>query len=122
LNQGNATLPVRYSIGRADFVCNLRRQKMMKSLKHMLQVAAFASVAVGAGPAFAADPTGIWYDHTGRGAVEIVKCGSNLCGKLVWLKNASHKEGPQDQIQRRADAYESQVAEGRRLPRHEVLQ
>ena len=123
---------------------------MIKSLKHMLQVAAFAGVAVGAGPAFAAEPTGIWYDHTGRGAVEIVKCGSNLCGKLVWLKNASHKEGcglqiigdvkplssgvwdggwiyrsregPQDQIQRRADAYESQVAEGRRLPGHEVPQ
>jgi uncharacterized protein (DUF2147 family) len=66
---------------------------MTKRLKHMLQVAAFAGVAAGAGPAFAADPTGIWYDHTGRGAVEIVKCGSNLCGKLVWLKNASHKEG-----------------------------
>jgi uncharacterized protein (DUF2147 family) len=66
---------------------------MIKSLKHMLQAAAFATVAVGASPSFAAEPTGLWYDHTGRGAVEIVKCGNNLCGKLVWLKNPSHKEG-----------------------------
>jgi uncharacterized protein (DUF2147 family) len=66
---------------------------MIKSLKHVLQVAAFAAVAVGASPALAIEPTGLWYDHTGRGAVEIVKCGNNLCGKLVWLKNASHKEG-----------------------------
>jgi uncharacterized protein (DUF2147 family) len=67
---------------------------MIKSLKHMLQVAAFASVAAGASPAFAAEPTGIWYDHTGRGAVEIVKCGgNNLCGRLVWLKHSNHKEG-----------------------------
>ena len=75
------------------FRVQLEEAKMTKRLKHMLQVAVFAGVAAGAGPAFAADPTGIWYDHTGRGAVEIVKCGSNLCGKLVWLKNASHKEG-----------------------------
>ena len=66
---------------------------MIESLKHVLQVAAFAAVAVGASPALAIEPTGLWYDHTGRGAVEIVKCGNNLCGKLVWLKNASHKEG-----------------------------
>jgi len=67
---------------------------MIKSLKHMLQIAAFATVAVGASPALAAEPTGIWYDHTGRGAVEIVKCGgNNLCGRLVWLKHSNHKEG-----------------------------
>ena len=60
----------------------------------MLQVAAFAvRRMLGAGPAFAAEPTGLWYDHTGRGVVEIIKCGGNLCGKLVWLKNPSHKEG-----------------------------
>ena len=66
---------------------------MIKGLEHVLRVAVFATIAGGASPAFAAEPTGLWYDHTGRGAVEIVKCGNNLCGKLVWLKNASHKEG-----------------------------
>jgi uncharacterized protein (DUF2147 family) len=67
---------------------------MIEGLKRVLSVAAFAVVGLAAAPSFAAEPTGIWYDHTGRGAVEIVKCGgNNLCGKLVWLKNPSHKEG-----------------------------
>ena len=47
-------------------------------------------VAFGAGSAFAVEPTGLWYDHTGRGAVEITKCGGQLCGRLVWLKDAQH--------------------------------
>jgi uncharacterized protein (DUF2147 family) len=66
---------------------------MSKGPKHVLRVAALAMIAAGASPALAAEPTGIWYDHTGRGAVEIVKCGNALCGRLVWVKNASHKEG-----------------------------
>lgn len=41
-----------------------------------------------AGAAHAApSPAGLWIDHTGRGAVEIVQCGSSLCGKIVWLKD-----------------------------------
>jgi uncharacterized protein (DUF2147 family) len=36
---------------------------------------------------------GVWVDHTGRGAVEISECGANLCGRLVWLKDESHKKG-----------------------------
>ena len=65
---------------------------MIKSLGHMLQIAAFATVAVGASPALAVEPTGLWYDHTGRGAVEIVKCGNQLCGKLVWLKDERNRK------------------------------
>ena len=38
-------------------------------------------------------PTGIWIDHTGRGAVEITECGANLCGRLVWLKDSANKKG-----------------------------
>lgn len=29
--------------------------------------------------------TGIWYDDTKRGAVEISQCGDKLCGHVVWL-------------------------------------
>ena len=36
-------------------------------------------------------PTGVWIDHTGRGAVEITECASALCGRIVWLKDAGHK-------------------------------
>jgi uncharacterized protein (DUF2147 family) len=37
-------------------------------------------------------PTGVWVDHTGRGAVEITECAGNaLCGRIVWLKDAANK-------------------------------
>lgn len=30
--------------------------------------------------------TGVWIDHTGRGAVEIQPCGDSLCGRIAWVK------------------------------------
>ena len=36
-----------------------------------------------AGPAFAADVTGLWATPTNGGQVEIARCGNSLCGKLV---------------------------------------
>ena len=63
---------------------------MIKEVRTTLQAAVFAGVALAAGSAFAVEPTGLWYDHTGRGAVEITRCGSQLCGRLVWLKDAQH--------------------------------
>lgn len=48
-----------------------------------------ALTVAGAAAAHAANtPTGIWYDETGRGAVEISDCGGTLCGKVVWIKDA----------------------------------
>ncbi len=32
--------------------------------------------------------TGVWLDHTGRGAVQIRDCDGALCGQIVWLKEA----------------------------------
>lgn len=40
--------------------------------------------------AAASGPTGVWIDHTGRGAVEITECAGGLCGRIVWLKDAGH--------------------------------
>lgn len=37
--------------------------------------------------------TGVWIDHTGRGAVEISDCGGKLCGHIVWLKDAKNAKG-----------------------------
>ncbi|MEL7047539.1 MAG: DUF2147 domain-containing protein [Pseudomonadota bacterium] len=37
----------------------------------------------------AASPFGVWVDHTGRGAVEVKKCGSRLCGVIVWARKAA---------------------------------
>ena len=39
----------------------------------------------------ASGPTGVWIDHTGRGAVEITECAGRLCGRIVWLKDTGHK-------------------------------
>jgi uncharacterized protein (DUF2147 family) len=41
--------------------------------------------------ATASGPTGVWIDHTGRGAVEITECAGRLCGRIVWLKDTGHK-------------------------------
>jgi uncharacterized protein (DUF2147 family) len=72
---------------------------MNKLITRTLQAAALTVVSFGATPGLAAsEPTGLWYDHTGRGAVEIVKCGANLCGRLVWLKDASNKSACGTQI------------------------
>lgn len=41
-----------------------------------------------------AGPVGVWIDDTGRGAVEIKPCGSNLCGVIYWLQEPiSQKTG-----------------------------
>lgn len=58
---------------------------------------AFALAATAfAGTAHAAsDPRGIWYDHDGRGAVEIKECSGNserLCGHVVYVKLEKNKK------------------------------
>ena len=61
-------------------------------LKHTLQFAVCFGIVTAASSARAtADITGVWIDHTGRGAVEITECGANLCGHLVWLKDTAQK-------------------------------
>ena len=37
--------------------------------------------------------TGVWIDHTGRGAIEIVPCGTRVCGYVYWVKDAVSKQG-----------------------------
>jgi len=36
---------------------------------------------------------GLWYDDTGKGAVEIIPCGDSLCGRIAWLKDLVNAEG-----------------------------
>ena len=38
-------------------------------------------------------PAGLWIDHTGRGAVEILPCGQKLCGRIVWMQQPNDKRG-----------------------------
>lgn len=65
----------------------------MRTNKPALQLATFAAVFISAGSAWAgAAPTGLWIDHTGRGGVEITRCGDRLCGHVAWLKDAKNSE------------------------------
>ena len=59
-----------------------------------------AVLVVSAVPAASAggSPLGVWMDHTGRGAVEITRCGSALCGHVVWVKSATDAKGCGRQI------------------------
>lgn len=67
---------------------------MRASFQSILMTGFLAAVMTPAGSAVAADvATGLWYDHTGRGAVEISDCGGKLCGKIVWLKDTKNAKG-----------------------------
>src|SRR5512136_1780450 len=46
----------------------------------------------------AGDPTGVWMNDTGRGAIEIKPCGAALCGHVVWVKDTSDTKGCGRQI------------------------
>ena len=49
--------------------------------------------AVSALPSNVTEVTGVWIDHTGRGAVEIVSCGEQLCGYIYWTKDTISRQG-----------------------------
>lgn len=34
-------------------------------------------------------PLGIFVDHRGEGAIEILPCGGKLCGQVVWLREGA---------------------------------
>jgi uncharacterized protein (DUF2147 family) len=35
----------------------------------------------------AAEPTGTWLTQNGDAQIRIAKCGTNMCGTIVWLKD-----------------------------------
>lgn len=62
-------------------------------------VAVFAFQVMASPAAHAAsDPTGVWINDTGRGAVEIKDCGGALCGHVVWVKDGADSNGCGKQI------------------------
>ena len=54
--------------------------------------------------AFAADPLGTWYTEGKDSQVRISKCGSALCGALVWLKEPKDANGRPKTDRENADA------------------
>ncbi len=39
------------------------------------------------------DVVGVWLDHTKRGAIEIMPCGTRLCGYVYWVKDPVLRNG-----------------------------
>jgi uncharacterized protein (DUF2147 family) len=67
--------------------------------RQVIGSAAFAAFALASGSALAAsDPTGVWVNDTGRGAIEIKQCGEGLCGHVVWVKDPTDTKGCGRQI------------------------
>ncbi len=69
------------------------RKNLKVALATMTALFAWAPLAHAA-----TDPTGIWLNDTGRGAIEIKKCGKRLCGHVVWVKAKKDRKGCGEQI------------------------
>lgn len=64
----------------------------MNALK-TITLASLAAIALLATASSAsAAISGLYYDHTGRAAIQVNRCGSGLCGRIVWLKNKAHEK------------------------------
>ena len=44
-------------------------------------------------PATPPDVIGVWVDHTKRGAIEIMPCGTKVCGYVYWVKDPNDAKG-----------------------------
>ncbi|AII54023.1 DUF2147 domain-containing protein [Hymenobacter sp. APR13] len=38
-------------------------------------------------------PLGVWADDSGDSHIELYRCGEQLCGRLVWLRNPADANG-----------------------------
>lgn len=55
-------------------------------------IALIGSTTVAAAQA-APPEIGLWYDDSGKGAVQISPCGDQLCGHIVWLQDPNNSSG-----------------------------
>lgn len=75
-----------------SIACDVARSALLAGLAAAIATSATAEPAA---PADALPPpeVGIWYDDTGKGAVQIEPCGDRLCGRIAWLKDQLNAEG-----------------------------
>ena len=59
---------------------------MTRSLSSALALTGLVLGLAVAQPALAADISGVWLTDTGDAHVRIAKCGANMCGTIVWLR------------------------------------
>lgn len=67
---------------------------MYTSIRTITLAAAGLIIWSSASDAAGSDPTGLWFDHNGRGAVEIAPCasGNGMCGYVVHIKDAKNSK------------------------------
>ena len=68
---------------------------MTRMTSRILVLCAAIALAV---PAFAApdDILGVWLNQKQDAKIEIAKCGNDLCGKIVWLKEPVYPVGSKE--------------------------
>lgn len=67
----------------------------MRTLSHVVGLSALAACLLSAPLAFSETETGshgIYVDHRGDGAIELVSCGGKLCGQVVWIREGAPAE------------------------------
>lgn len=73
-------------------VLNAFRAKSRLTLSAI--IAAALTTALVSTPAVSQDTVaGIWYDDSGKGAVQLYECGSNICGRIYWLRKPLNRAG-----------------------------
>lgn len=59
----------------------------MFSARSRLALPTFLAACLAAAPAIASQAlTGLWLDQSGRAAIDIERCGTSVCGTILWLK------------------------------------
>jgi uncharacterized protein (DUF2147 family) len=61
---------------------------MTQFLSHAAAFFLAASFILAPLPASAAEPLGIWLTQAGDARIRIARCGKNICGTIVWLREA----------------------------------
>ena len=62
-----------------------------------------------------APPLGVWADDTGDSHIELYRCGEQLCGRLVWLREPTDANGKPRLDQHQEDEGEKTLGQGIRL-------
>lgn len=75
-----------------SFTPAVRAGAVRPAARRLLLAACAAIVSAGSASAGPKE-VGLWFDDTGKGAVEIFECGSKLCGKIIWLKDPNNSRG-----------------------------
>lgn len=64
---------------------------MKQNAQRILTALALAGAL--ASPAAAAEPAGVWTAAEGKSRVRVSKCGANLCGSVIWLREPNDESG-----------------------------